>query len=216
MIGLVRTVTQKSRGPGRPKDLEKRAAIVAAAAEFLLKQGFDGLTIETVATQAGVSKMTVYSHFEDKDALFEAAVLATTDEIARGMLKQGDVTGDLKKDLNAFGRSLLGALLTEPLVSKGHALIGALADKHAVAERFYNAGPGQTMVALEKMLASAQASGELVMDDPHLAAEDLISLWLGDLRILLMLKLVDPMTPVTIARRVKRGTRVFLRAYQAR
>ncbi len=213
---MERAGTQKSRGPGRPKDLEKRAAIVAAASEFLLKQGFDGLTIETVAAQAGVSKMTVYSHFEDKDALFEAAILATTDEIARGMLKQGGVTGNLEKDLNAFGRSLLGALLAQPIVSKGHALMGALADKHKVAKRFYSAGPGQTTAALEKILASAQASGELVMDDIRLAAEDLISLWLGDLRTMLMLKLIDPMTPVAIARRVKRGTAVFLRAYEAR
>ncbi len=209
-------MTQKSRSPGRPKDLEKRAAIVAAAAEFLLKQGFDGLTIDTVAAQAGVSKMTVYSHFEDKDALFEAAILATTDEIARGMLKHGGVTGDLEKDLNAFGRSLLGALLTQPLVSKAHALIGALADKPKVAKRFYSAGPEQTIAALEKILVTAQARGELVMDDPRLAADDLISLWLGDLRMLLMLKLVDPMTPVTIAGRVKRGTAVFLRAYESR
>lgn len=208
-------MTQKSRSPGRPKDLEKRAAIVAAASEFLLKQGFDGLTIDTVAAQAGVSKMTVYSHFEDKDALFEAAVLATTEEIARGMFKQGGVTGDLENDLNAFGRSLLGALLTEPLVNKGHALIGALADRPKLAKQFYTAGPEQTTVALENILATAQANGNMVLDDPRLAAEDLISLWLGDLRMLLMLKLVDPMTPVTIARRVKRGTSIFLRAYAA-
>ena len=207
---------QKSRSPGRPKDLEKRAAIVAAAADFLLKQGFDGLTIETVAAQAGVSKMTVYSHFEDKDALFEAAILATTDEIARGMFKQGGGAGELEKELNAFGRSLLGTLLSEPLVSKGHALVGALADKPKLAKRFYSSGPEQTTVALEKILNDAQANGNLVIDAPRLAAEDLISLWLGDLRMLLMLKLVDPMTSVTIARRVKRGTSVFLRAYQAR
>ena len=46
---------------GRPKDIAKRDAIIKAARSLFASQPFDLVTMETVATQAGVSKMTVYT-----------------------------------------------------------------------------------------------------------------------------------------------------------
>ena len=40
------------------------------------QHGFDGVSMDQIAAEAGVSKLTVYSHFGDKDALFVAAVRA--------------------------------------------------------------------------------------------------------------------------------------------
>ncbi|MFL5280610.1 MAG: TetR/AcrR family transcriptional regulator, partial [Rhodopila sp.] len=60
--------------PGRPKDSAKHAAILAAAKQLFARQPFEQVTMEAVAAQAAVSKMTVYSHFRDKETLFEAIV----------------------------------------------------------------------------------------------------------------------------------------------
>ncbi len=60
--------------PGRPKDMEKRAAILDAAMSLFPARGYDGASVEAIAQAAGVSKLTVYSHFADKEALFGAAV----------------------------------------------------------------------------------------------------------------------------------------------
>ena len=57
-------------GPGRPKDLGKRAAILDAAKRLFIQSGFDGTSMDQIATEAGVSKLTVYSHFGDKESLF--------------------------------------------------------------------------------------------------------------------------------------------------
>ncbi|NLB59089.1 MAG: helix-turn-helix transcriptional regulator, partial [Gammaproteobacteria bacterium] len=62
--------------PGRPKDLAKRAAILDAAERMFLQHGFEGVSMDQIATAAGVSKLTVYSHFGDKDALFTEAAKA--------------------------------------------------------------------------------------------------------------------------------------------
>ena len=64
----------KSAGPGRPKDLEKRASILQAAKRLFTTQGFEGTSMDAIASAAGVSKLTVYSHFQDKERLFAAAV----------------------------------------------------------------------------------------------------------------------------------------------
>jgi AcrR family transcriptional regulator len=59
----------KSSQPNRP---EKTAAILDGAMQVFLEQGYAGTTMDKVASVAGVSKPTVYNHFQDKEALFNA------------------------------------------------------------------------------------------------------------------------------------------------
>jgi hypothetical protein len=54
----------------------------------------------------------------------------------------------------------------------------------------------------------------VAIDSAEAAADDLISLWEGDMPKRLALGLVAPPTPADIDARVRRGTRVFLRAYR--
>lgn len=69
-----------SNGPGRPKDLAKRQAILDAAKNLFLSNGYANTSMDAVASAAGVSKLTVYSHFNDKERLFSAAVVAKCEE----------------------------------------------------------------------------------------------------------------------------------------
>ena len=66
----------RTASPGRPMDPEKRAAVLEAAKALFLARGYDGTSMDAVAQAAGVSKLTVYSHFQDKDTLFVEAVKA--------------------------------------------------------------------------------------------------------------------------------------------
>jgi TetR/AcrR family transcriptional repressor of mexJK operon len=60
------------RGRGRPPDLRKREAIMAAASALFFERGITATTMDSVADRAAVSKMTVYAHFADKPALLAA------------------------------------------------------------------------------------------------------------------------------------------------
>jgi AcrR family transcriptional regulator len=63
---------------------QTRARIVAAARELLATPGgFSGFTIDAVAGQAGVARMTVYNQFGSKRGLLEAVF---DDLAARGLL----------------------------------------------------------------------------------------------------------------------------------
>ena len=64
------TAPAKPAGPGRPKDPGKRAAILDAAKRMFVSHGFERVSMDQIAAEAGVSKLTVYSHFGDKDRLF--------------------------------------------------------------------------------------------------------------------------------------------------
>ncbi|OLH27587.1 TetR/AcrR family transcriptional regulator, partial [Xanthomonas oryzae] len=45
----------KSNGPGRPKDLGKRAAILGAARAMFMELGYAGVSMDGIAARAGVS-----------------------------------------------------------------------------------------------------------------------------------------------------------------
>jgi AcrR family transcriptional regulator len=54
----------------------KRAAIVAAARESFLQNGYSQASMDGIAGAAGVSVKTIYGHFKDKKELFSAVMQA--------------------------------------------------------------------------------------------------------------------------------------------
>lgn len=58
----------------RPLSIEKTAAILEGAMQVFLEQGYVGTTMDRVAAAAKVSKPTIYSHFRDKETLFNALI----------------------------------------------------------------------------------------------------------------------------------------------
>lgn len=72
----------QTRRPGRPRSERADQAIIAAAIDGLAEDGFEGLTMEGVATRAGVGKATVYRRWASKEALVRGAVEAIVSGIA--------------------------------------------------------------------------------------------------------------------------------------
>lgn len=108
------------RGPGRPRNLDHDDAIMRAVREVLEEDGYLGLTIDGVATRAGVGRPTVYRRWPSKAALVIGALVAIP-------LYEEPVpdTGDLREDLLAIRRRQLH-LLKSP--EGRHVLPGLVAD----------------------------------------------------------------------------------------
>ncbi|MDG4861048.1 TetR/AcrR family transcriptional regulator [Streptomyces sp. T-3] len=64
--------------PAGPRAEKKRKAIVDAARETFLKEGF-AAGMDRIAAVAGVSKVTVYNHFGSKEQLFTAVIADALD-----------------------------------------------------------------------------------------------------------------------------------------
>ncbi|MGP3992152.1 TetR/AcrR family transcriptional regulator, partial [Streptomyces sp. 3N207] len=58
----------------REGSARKRAAILTAARELFLADGFDRTSVDAVAARAEVSKRTVYDYFGDKQTLLQAVL----------------------------------------------------------------------------------------------------------------------------------------------
>jgi TetR/AcrR family transcriptional repressor of mexJK operon len=204
------------RGRGRPRDLEKRQAILEVAARLFVERGIAATTMELVAAEASVSKMTVYAHFPDKPALLKAAF-----ERNLGALRLPELVGkpDLeasREALIAFGATLV-AFLTRPEIVRGGGLMAAASNEHPdLAATFYAAGPAAMLAKVAGFLSSLNERKLIAVDDPELAAEQLIAAWLGQSQLRIGLGLACPPSAEAIERRVRFATETMLFAWSAR
>ena len=66
----------KATDPRWRRVAEKREAILDAARPIFLREGWAGASLERVAAESGISKMTIYRHFRSKEELFAALITA--------------------------------------------------------------------------------------------------------------------------------------------
>jgi len=197
---------------GRPRDPGKDQAILAAACETFFERGFNRTAMAEVAARAGVSKVTLYSRFADKEALFEAVVRYEVGKMAKEFDNWPYADGSLPERLNAFGSILLRFLFSSRHHMLDRMLSQEFAAKPDMARRFYQAGPGAFRLRLGAMLAASAAAGDISLDDPLLAAGDLASLWMGPLQKEVDFRMQEtPVPDALIDERVQRGTRLFLK-----
>ncbi len=103
---------------GRPRDAGRDLAILDATLKLLVKVGYDQLSIESVAAEAGVGKPTVYRRYAGKAALVAAAVehraASVPPTIRTGDLRQAllQTVQWLAAEITEQQTGLLGALFT--------------------------------------------------------------------------------------------------------
>ncbi|MFZ9396861.1 MAG: TetR/AcrR family transcriptional regulator [Erythrobacter sp.] len=208
-----RPATKKpSAGRGRPPDSSKREAIVAAAAESFFANGFAATSIEQIAAEAGVSKVTVYNHFGDKGALFAAAVECECEKM-RGHFSIDAELAELgiRDRLTAIGEAIV-AFLSRPEMVQFERRIAAETEREPhIGAAFLKAGPWRMKMAFSAFLAFADERGELAIPDPMLAAEQFVSMCkgMGDLER----RFGAPSDAAGDLRRIEGAVEVFLRAY---
>jgi AcrR family transcriptional regulator len=159
-------VTEHSRGRrGRPANQALGQTIVDAAYELFVEYGFQATTLDKVAQRAKVSKLSIYRHFENKEALFSAAIAARCHQFAPQVLFEG-VDGSAEDQLMAVGSSLLRTLLS-PDVRRVEAMIMAdNPNQKSLSKLHYEAGPAQVICQIEALLRQLHAKGLLNVPDP--------------------------------------------------
>ena len=201
--------------PGRPKDLAKGMAILEAAEHLFLELGFDGASMEQIAARAGVSKLTVYNHFGDKEALFIAAVEHYCEEQVPPTLFTPAPDQPLQPRLEGIARAVY-ALMSSPEAVSGFRLMCAPTRLDSrLAEMFWNAGAGHLQEEFAALLARRTAAGELAVDDTARAAAQFFALLRGDIHPRLVMG-CDALPGFDAEAHIAATVELFLRAWSAR
>ncbi|QIL90021.1 TetR/AcrR family transcriptional regulator [Microbulbifer harenosus] len=201
---------------GRPKDLAKRQAILDAAKHLFLTHGFTGTSMDAVASEAGVSKLTVYNHFSDKETLFTAAIEAkcvSQMPVIMFNLEPGMPVADI---LQKIGEAFLNMIYQEDSLNLVRLISAVGAQDRTMANLFYEAGPMRTRTEMVRLLKRACDLNQLRVPNPERASEVFFGMLLGGCtHIQIILGCSTPPSPKEIAAHVEEVVRVFMRAYGA-
>ena len=163
----------------RPSSEAKREAIVSAASDAFFNVGFAASSIEAIAEEANVSKVTVYNHFGDKKGLFTAAVERECEKM-RGHFRIESMPGaTLRGRLQAIGEAMVAFLSRPEMVQFERRIAAETEHEPAVGLAFLAAGPHRMKAAFTELLSAMNDAGEVDVEDPQLAAEQFASMCKG-------------------------------------
>ncbi|MFY2762766.1 TetR/AcrR family transcriptional regulator [Arenimonas sp. MALMAid1274] len=203
----------RNASPGRPKDLEKRAAILDAAKALFPARGYDGVSMDAIAQAAGVSKLTVYSHFQDKDTLFVEAVKAKCEDLLPSDLFVARFEGPIRGQLVRIAHAFFRLITSDEAIAIHRIMSRQLPEDSHLPRMFWEAGPKRTQEAFAAFLKAEHAAGELHVPDCTLAASQFFCLLKGEYHARLLCGCSAPMESPDVDAHVDATVDLFLRAY---
>ena len=186
-----------------------------AARKHFCAHGLERASLDAIASEAGVSKMTIYNNFGSKEGLFEAVIQERTDRVM-GDSAEVDALDPLRprEVLLTLGEQFLALTREEQTLGKFRSLYGAASTHPEACRAFYRQGPERLIGQLATYLQRANEAGTLQIQTPRLAADLFLAMFLGDghMRGLLMLELPDAQQGQAL---LQEAVRVFLAGYEA-
>ena len=155
----------------RKKSAMKAAAILDGAMQEFLANGYAATSMDRVASAAGVSKATVYNHFQDKAGLFAALVQQLAEDKFRTVFDPRD-----ENSLQGEPRAVLTKVATNVLNQAAHnpqgcefmrLIIGESGRFPELAEPYIQNVAKPLLERLTRYLASCEA---LALSDPEATA----------------------------------------------
>jgi AcrR family transcriptional regulator len=177
------TADRRSGGPGGPgRGGDKHRALLDGALEVFSADGYSRASIDNIARAAGVSTRTLYNHFGDKAALFEAVIVDSAQRVADAQVITvqrylGRII-EIEADLIEFGR--VWATQSDHYAPHFALVRQITADADHIPQRaleaWQQAGPLRVRAEIAEHLRRIADAGHLSIDDPEIAAVHLIGL----------------------------------------
>lgn len=202
---------------GRRKSTQKAEAILRAAEDLFLAQGFQGTSMDAVARAACVSKQTVYSHFANKEALFTACITAKVASYGFDeTMTFEDV--DLRDGLLSLCRRFVDLLFDPEVIAMHRIVMAEAASQPRIAQLFVESGPKRTKATVGGYLRRQVARGRLRIDDERFfyASVQLLNMVVGMYQLELWMGLRDSIPKDELDRHLERVVDDFLTLYTAR
>lgn len=167
------------------KSPEKSAAILKGAMQEFLKHGYAGSSMDKVAKASGVSKATVYSHFGDKESLFNAVMHDLVEERLKVSIdvQQPEFSGKSPQEvLSAIATKIVTTATEDSIVQDlMRIVIGESGRFPELAKAYVNNLAKPTIETLTQYL---KLHPELAIKDP----EATVRIMLGSLVYFIMLQ----------------------------
>jgi AcrR family transcriptional regulator len=192
----------------------KVGQILMAARELFLNAGYGNTSMDAVAKHAGVSKSTLYAHFENKEQLF-GAVVGTVRQRLHDALTSVSTTDerDINKMLCQIGTQFMHYVTEPTSLTIFRVVIGELNKFPELGREMYQSG--QTVIGglLADFFRQWSDAGLLSIEDTWLAARQFLSLVKGDLQFRCLCDVEMQPSEAEIKRNIEAAVAVFLAYY---
>lgn len=196
----------------------KQADILNAAHALFMEQGYGATSMDAIAASAGVSKRTIYSHFESKDGLFSAMMDVACARIGGADFAEGEdpePTTCPRAFLERYGLGFVSIINSPEGLSVFRIVIHEAARFPDLVAAFYRSGPARIERDLVAYLEAFAAAGAMRVDDPTYAAWLFVSMLKGRPHFERLLAMAEEPTPAEAAAFVARVVDDFLKIYGA-
>lgn len=200
--------------PGRPRDTAKHAAILKAAQYLFIQHGYEGTSMDAIASTAGVSKLTIYNHFSDKENLFSATITCKCAEITPDFSRI-PANEDLPDHLGELARYCYQLINTSDSIALHRLMISQSDRNPALASQLYRECMENSIRQLAERLGRLHEAGMLWIEDSLQAAGHFTSLICGNHTLQQLTGLRDTPDHPAIDRHIQSAVQVFIRAYAA-
>ena len=158
----------------------KHKAILEAAEDIFLAEGFNKAAMVDIAKKADVSTATLYKHFASKEELFNAVVERTLDWFGAEIVREAE---DLPADeaLRLIARNYLKMQYEGRVNALLRAVIAETPNNPDLAANFYKQGVLKRNADFIGLLQRLARKGKLRIDDPTIAARQMLGLVKEDL-----------------------------------
>lgn len=194
----------------------RKDEILQAATRVFLSSGFFAANIDEVAREAGVSKPTIYKHFESKEELFHDVVMAQSRRFTArlGTLHLQDLPP--KQGLEQFAYTYLAELLKPTVISLYRIAMTEALRFPMVAEVFFREACLPIRGVLIEFLRLQDKKGKMTVPDAEQAAENFYGMLQKSLLYPILQGTATAPTEELIQKVVTEATRVMLLGYPAK
>jgi AcrR family transcriptional regulator len=212
-----KTKTKSAARPG-PTPIDdlppRRRAILGAAFDVLMEQGYAGASTLEIATRAKVSKRELYAEFGNKAGILQALITATATRMQAPLaLAEATNRSSLATILNRYGVTALTELTNPAVVAINRLAVAEAGGKSELGRILDRSGREPTHMALLQWFARAQSAGLLGDGDPNRISGQFFSLLFGDIPVRLMMGVIAPPNAAEIRRRADAAADAVLRLY---
>jgi AcrR family transcriptional regulator len=154
---------------------ELRGAILQAARQLLIEQGYRGLSMREIAEAVGVSKAALYYHFKDKEEL----LLAILDSYLDGMDEMLSALVAQPLPTRQKIHRLVEQILSQPAENRAVIRLSSqeMANLSPVVRQVFDAAYQRKFLGrIQAILEDGMEAGDLRRVEPHVAAWALLGM----------------------------------------
>ncbi len=156
-----RAFASGSSGGRAARAADRRQAIIEAAFETFIEQGYAATRLDDVAKRAAVAKGTIYLHFKDKHALFEELVRNAIVPVASRLAAPPPATGSIRAVLESFAANFVREVTSTRRGAIVRLVIAEGPRFPAIADFYYREVVSRGMAGMRALIELGIARGEI-------------------------------------------------------